>query len=199
MSTPRARCCLFFFQAEDGIRDVAVTGVQTCALPICARPAGPGDGVSDAAQDRCARPAALGGGLVSTGDRMQGAQAFDLARVVCRLTELERQGARSFVIGAGDWPLRGFVVRVGDAVRGYVNRCPHAGHPLNLLPDRFLTCDGALILCSSHGALFEKSSGYCVAGPCAGRALTPVALELRHGYVLLADSVAAGALAQAAW
>src|SRR2546429_1227883 len=28
----------FFFQAEDGIRDVAVTGVQTCALPI----SGPG-------------------------------------------------------------------------------------------------------------------------------------------------------------
>ena len=27
-------CFIFFFQAEDGIRDVAVTGVQTCALPI---------------------------------------------------------------------------------------------------------------------------------------------------------------------
>src|SRR5205809_2791593 len=27
-------CCFFFFQAEDGIRDVAVTGIQTCALPI---------------------------------------------------------------------------------------------------------------------------------------------------------------------
>src|SRR5438309_11551677 len=27
----------FFFQAEDGIRDGTVTGVQTCALPICAR------------------------------------------------------------------------------------------------------------------------------------------------------------------
>src|SRR5215813_1832018 len=26
----------FFFQAEDGIRDADVTGVQTCALPICA-------------------------------------------------------------------------------------------------------------------------------------------------------------------
>src|SRR5260370_5305944 len=25
----------FFFQAEDGIRDSSVTGVQTCALPIC--------------------------------------------------------------------------------------------------------------------------------------------------------------------
>src|SRR5262249_59770663 len=31
----------FFFQAEDGIRDWSVTGVQTCALPICcSRPAG---------------------------------------------------------------------------------------------------------------------------------------------------------------
>src|SRR2546429_7227629 len=29
---------LFFFQAEDGIRDVAVTGVQTCALPISTEP-----------------------------------------------------------------------------------------------------------------------------------------------------------------
>src|SRR5690606_39736192 len=27
----------FFFQAEDGIRDFHVTGVQTCALPICSR------------------------------------------------------------------------------------------------------------------------------------------------------------------
>src|SRR5437660_9993370 len=29
--------CFFFFQAEDGIRDGHVTGVQTCALPICGR------------------------------------------------------------------------------------------------------------------------------------------------------------------
>src|SRR5256886_2040376 len=36
----------FFFQAEDGIRDLTVTGVQTCALPISERPAG-------AARSRC--------------------------------------------------------------------------------------------------------------------------------------------------
>src|SRR5256886_11485382 len=38
-STSRAQDLLyayvFFFQAEDGIRDLTVTGVQTCALPIC--------------------------------------------------------------------------------------------------------------------------------------------------------------------
>src|SRR2546429_4233166 len=42
-SGPSKRTCggawsgFFFFQAEDGIRDVAVTGVQTCALPIFQR------------------------------------------------------------------------------------------------------------------------------------------------------------------
>src|SRR2546421_5619577 len=33
------RSCVFFFQAEDGIRDLIVTGVQTCALPISPAPA----------------------------------------------------------------------------------------------------------------------------------------------------------------
>src|SRR2546430_14536068 len=37
LSTSPLVCLLFvfFFQAEDGIRDLTVTGVQTCALPIC--------------------------------------------------------------------------------------------------------------------------------------------------------------------
>src|SRR6266478_7281497 len=38
--TPSEVLISFFFQAEDGIRDLTVTGVQTCALPISLRPAG---------------------------------------------------------------------------------------------------------------------------------------------------------------
>jgi len=121
-------------------------------------------------------------------------KVFDLERVICRMSELEAHGARGFTIGEGDFPLRGFVVRVGDGVRGYVNRCPHAGHPLDLLPQRFLTPDGALIVCSSHGALFEKATGQCLAGPCVGRSLTAVPLEVRSGFVLLAEGVDANAL-----
>src|SRR5688572_33123066 len=34
----RLETLIFFFQAEDGIRDLTVTGVQTCALPISAGP-----------------------------------------------------------------------------------------------------------------------------------------------------------------
>jgi len=120
---------------------------------------------------------------------------LDVTRVVCRLSELDGGGARGFTIGGAAWPLRGLVVRVGDRVYGYLNSCPHAGHPLDLRPQQFLTPDGTLILCSSHGALFEKASGYCVAGPCAGRSLSPVPLQVRCGFVMLADSVDVDALA----
>jgi nitrite reductase/ring-hydroxylating ferredoxin subunit len=126
---------------------------------------------------------------------MSAGRALDVERVVCRLSDLDEHGARAFTIGTGDWPLRGFVVLAGAEVRGYVNRCPHAGHPLNLLPNRFLTPDGTLILCSSHGALFEKQTGYCVVGPCAGRSLRAVPLEVQAGFVMLAEQVEPGSFA----
>src|SRR5437763_3824721 len=37
-TAPVISVSFFFFQAEDGIRDTSVTGVQTCALPICPDP-----------------------------------------------------------------------------------------------------------------------------------------------------------------
>jgi nitrite reductase/ring-hydroxylating ferredoxin subunit len=116
---------------------------------------------------------------------------IDVERVICRLDDLGESGARGFSMGGGDWPLRGFVVRIKDQVRGFINSCPHARHPLNFKPHQFLTRDGTLILCSSHGALFEKLTGYCVAGPCAGQSLRTVPLEVTDGYVMLADGVQA--------
>src|SRR3569832_429333 len=113
---------------------------------------------------------------------------IDVERVICRFDDLGDAGSRGFSIGTGDWPVRGFVVRINDQVRGYVNSCPHARHPLIFKPNQFLTVDGALILCASHGALFEKSTGYCVAGPCAGQSLQTLPLEVSDGYVLLAQT-----------
>jgi nitrite reductase/ring-hydroxylating ferredoxin subunit len=127
---------------------------------------------------------------------MPDTEPIDVERVICRFADMSDPGARAFTIGTGDWPLRGFIVRVRAEVRGYVNHCPHAGHPLDLTPHNFLTHDGALILCRSHGALFDKLSGYCIAGPCAGQSLRPVALKLEAGFVMLADEVDVGALAR---
>lgn len=128
---------------------------------------------------------------------MSDAHQIDVERVICRLDDIETSGARGFAIGSGDWPLRGFVVRVNSEVRGYINRCPHAGHPLNLRPHRFLTPDSALILCSSHGALFEKLTGICVAGPCAGQNLRALPLKVECGFVMLADEIDLTSLADA--
>lgn len=112
---------------------------------------------------------------------------LDLTQAICSLEQLPVDGCLGFTIGEGDWPMRGFVVRTRNEIKGYVNRCPHAGHPLNLRPNRFLTYDGSLIVCASHGALFEKSTGYCVAGPCAGKSLESVPLRIADGIVMLAE------------
>src|SRR5229473_6359849 len=48
--------CVFFFQAEDGIRDKLVTGVQTCALPICNAPRGVPSGWPRGVGAECTAP-----------------------------------------------------------------------------------------------------------------------------------------------
>ena len=114
---------------------------------------------------------------------------IDTERVLCEVDDLAEHPCREFRVGAGPWPLSGFLVRKGDDIHAYVNRCPHAGHPLNIRPDRFLTPDRSLIVCCSHGALFEMETGFCVDGPCAGASLTRIPIETLAGFVLLAEDV----------
>src|SRR2546421_1662843 len=65
----------FFFQAEDGIRDLIVTGVQTCALPISAKACSIAAAFSSAERDgskatTAARPAGIdAAGTTRTGGR----------------------------------------------------------------------------------------------------------------------------------
>jgi nitrite reductase/ring-hydroxylating ferredoxin subunit len=116
---------------------------------------------------------------------------------LCALAELPDTGSLAFTIGSGTWPLRGFVVRRRSEVYAYVNRCPHAGHPLNWRPDQFLSQDGALIQCQSHGALFDIASGACIAGPCPGRSLTRLPVRIDNESVMLIGDVDALARAHA--
>jgi nitrite reductase/ring-hydroxylating ferredoxin subunit len=102
---------------------------------------------------------------------------------LCRLDDLPDPGARNFVLQIGDAFFHGFVVRRGEAATGFVDRCPHAGLPLAQELDRYLTRDGALILCSWHGALFRPDDGFCVGGPCAGRSLEPWPVSVVDGTV----------------
>ena len=108
---------------------------------------------------------------------------------LARLADLPDGTTREFIIGTGDWPPSGFLVRIGAVVHAYLNRCPHALRPLNYLPDRFLTPDGELIQCTAHGALFVKDTGLCIAGPCVDESLRRIAVEITDGTIRLAQEL----------
>jgi len=94
--------------------------------------------------------------------------------------------ARNFVLQMKAGRFHGFVVRKGERVFGYRDRCPHMGLPLAQELDRYLTSGGELILCSWHGALFEIESGRCVGGPCMGARLSVWPLTVVDGIILTA-------------
>lgn len=106
--------------------------------------------------------------------------------VLCRLEEIADPGAKGFRFREGDRLFAGFVVRRGGDVAGFIDNCPHAGGPLALMGDRYLTREKDLILCSTHGALFRPDDGVCVAGPCAGDRLQPWPVALAGDEVVTA-------------
>ncbi len=104
---------------------------------------------------------------------------------VCGIDELAEVEARGFEYSTSAGPRSGFVVRERQRVVAYRNVCPHAGHPLNWKPHAFLTRDRTRIMCSVHGAIFEIGTGLCVGGPCPGRSLTTLRVEIKEGRVVV--------------
>ena len=106
---------------------------------------------------------------------------------LCALAEIADPGAKGFSFRVEDRLFAGFLVRSAGRLRAYVDQCPHAGLPLAMVPDRFLTREGDLILCSAHGAMFRIEDGLCLAGPCAGRALAVWPVRVEDGQVVVGE------------
>lgn len=100
---------------------------------------------------------------------------------LCRLDDINDQHSKGFELGE----TKVFVIRQGDRVHAYHNRCPHLGIALEWLPDKFLDIDGELIQCSTHGALFTIDEGLCVSGPCSGQNLTSITSQVVEGSVFI--------------
>ncbi len=107
-------------------------------------------------------------------------------RVLCRSEQLAE--GEAIGIQHSDEPMQhGFIlVRRAGKVYAYKNRCPHTGVNLEWLPNQFFDSSGQFLQCAVHGAIFEVENGQCVRGPCAGDALTSVAIDERHGEIVLA-------------
>jgi len=107
----------------------------------------------------------------------------DGERLICLAGELE-EGARGVRFPIGD-AVNGFAIRFRGKVRAFVNRCPHMGTELDWQAGEFFEESGLYLVCSTHGALFEPLTGYCVAGPCRGASLEPLQVREREGRVTL--------------
>lgn len=116
-------------------------------------------------------------------------------QALCRLADIADGQARGFTIGTGPARRDILVARRGRQVFAYLNSCPHAGSPLDWTPDRFMDAEGRHLLCATHGALFRVEDGYCVAGPCSGEALLPVAVECRGDDVVVVEGAGDGGAA----
>ena len=79
---------------------------------------------------------------------------------ICAINDIEEGTSKGFTIGEQAI----FVVKKDDVLHAYHNRCPHLGIELEYQEDQFLDSEGALIQCSTHGALFLIDSGHCVSG-----------------------------------
>jgi nitrite reductase/ring-hydroxylating ferredoxin subunit len=105
-------------------------------------------------------------------------------RLICASGELadSGRGVRFQVEYFGE-PAPAFVIRKQGKAYGYLNRCAHVAMELDWQDGVFFDSDGRDLLCSTHGATYEASSGRCIGGPCDGTPLVKLRIEERDGMV----------------
>jgi nitrite reductase/ring-hydroxylating ferredoxin subunit len=82
--------------------------------------------------------------------------------------------------------VEGILQRQGDDVIAWENSCPHEPEVRLDKGMGAFVADGQLI-CDNHGARFNEDDGFCTHGPCRGRSLAPIDVEVRDGTVYLTD------------
>lgn len=103
---------------------------------------------------------------------------------LCASAELEESGtARVFDVMLWRRPARAFALRFEGRVVAYMNRCAHVPTEMDWTPGEFLDADRRFILCSTHGAVYEPTTGHCIAGPCAGARLMRIDVVESAGQV----------------
>jgi nitrite reductase/ring-hydroxylating ferredoxin subunit len=118
--------------------------------------------------------------------------AGDKRVVVCAGSALAEGGdGVRFVVRRGGEDAPAFAIRHDGRVYAYVNRCAHVGVELDWQPGRFFDADGMVLICSTHGALYDPATGACLGGPCRGGGLVALPVEEIDGEVVMNDAGAA--------
>ena len=103
---------------------------------------------------------------------------------LCASAELVASG-RGHVFDVLLWrrPARAFALRFEGRVVAYLNRCAHVPTEMDWRPGEFLDDERRFIVCAVHGAVYEPTTGRCIAGPCTGQRLMPIDVIERDGQV----------------
>lgn len=100
---------------------------------------------------------------------------------LCHVDDIEEGASKGFEVENKYL----FAVKKDAQLFLYYNYCPHLGTPLEWLEDQFLDADGALIQCSTHGALFLIENGTCIFGPCKGKRLKAIPFVQGNGFMMV--------------
>ncbi|MDE0926425.1 MAG: Rieske 2Fe-2S domain-containing protein [Methylophilaceae bacterium] len=79
----------------------------------------------------------------------------------------------------------GFVIRFETKPYAYVNQCAHMPVELDWNEGKFFTVDKTFIICATHGAQYAPETGRCIAGPCKGKQLQPLAVTEKNNKVTI--------------
>ncbi len=87
-------------------------------------------------------------------------------------------------------PIRGaeeecLLVNFRGDLHAYVNRCRHVPMAMDWVDNQFFAEEGRYLMCQTHNAYYEPSTGECIAGPptACGKSLYRVPLEIEDGIV----------------
>ncbi len=108
----------------------------------------------------------------------------DCSRYVCHINDIPEKGSKELTFENASF----MALKTDGVIYIYRNRCPHLGLPLQWQPDQFLNHDKSLILCSTHGALFEIDSGHCIAGPCQNQALESIDYYIEDEHIYIGET-----------
>lgn len=86
--------------------------------------------------------------------------------------------------GGSSQPFRLLLLRSGEHVTAFANRCAHFGVPLAAKQSQLIFTPLNSITCNVHYTRYRWADGVCDAGECVGESLVPVPLQISDGGAL---------------
>lgn len=110
--------------------------------------------------------------------------------VVAPFDSIPNDGALLVTLSLTSHPYKIILLRSGETVLGYLNRCAHFGVPLASKVEHLYIKPNESLACSVHSARYRWTDGLCIRGDCEGEYLLKIPVMVKGTDVLIADDTA---------